>query len=144
MTELAASDGHAVASTRVRILLYSDDATTREQVVFSVGPTIHGREVRWTEAATHAGVIEAADNRDFDLFVFDGEAAKSGGMGLCRQLKHELYYCPPVLLLVGRPQDAWLATWSEADGAVSHPLDPFAVKQAVDALVQPLPAEAAH
>jgi hypothetical protein len=29
-----------------------------------------------------------------------------------------------VLVLTGRPQDAWLATWSRAEGAVSHPIDP--------------------
>lgn len=31
---------------------------------------------------------------------------------------------PPVLLLMGRPQDAWLATWSRADAAVTLPVDP--------------------
>ncbi len=34
--------------------------------------------------------------------ILDGEAAKSGGMGLCRQLKHEVFDCPPVLVLTGR------------------------------------------
>ena len=28
-------------------------------------------------------------------------------------------------MLTGRPQDAWLATWSQADLAVPHPLDPI-------------------
>ena len=45
-------------------------------------------------------------------------------MGLCRQLKDEILRCPPILVLIGRPDDAWLATWSRADGAVSHPVDP--------------------
>jgi len=50
---------------------------------------------------------------------------------LCKQLKDEIFQCPPVLVLTGRPQDAWLATWSRADLAVPHPLDPIAVAQAV-------------
>ncbi len=132
MTELATTDGAAVASTRARILLYSDDRSVREQVQFAVGPKTHDRHVRWTEVATHAAVLGELDAHDFDLVILDGEAAKSGGMGICRQMKHEIFNCPPVLLLVGRPDDAWLATWSEADAAVSHPLDAFEVKAAVD------------
>jgi hypothetical protein len=46
-------------------------------------------------------------------------------------LKDEIYDCPPVVVLIGRPQDAWLATWSRADFAVPHPLDPVAVAEAV-------------
>jgi DNA-binding response OmpR family regulator len=57
----------------------------------------------------------------------DGEATPSGGMGLCRQLKDEIYNCPPVLVLVGRVDDRWLATWSQADAVVAHPIDPRAV-----------------
>ena len=67
---------------------------------------------------------------DYDL-VLDGETKKLGGMGLCRQLKSEVLGCPPVLVLTGRPQDGWLATWSMADAAVAHPLDPIALADAV-------------
>jgi hypothetical protein len=41
-----------------------------------------------------------------------------------------------VLVLTGRPQDAWLATWSRADFAVPHPLDPVAVAEAVAGLAR--------
>jgi DNA-binding response OmpR family regulator len=47
-----------------------------------------------------------------------------GGMGICRQIKDEIFNCPPALVLIGRPQDAWLATWSRADAAVTLPVDP--------------------
>ena len=46
-------------------------------------------------------------------------------MGIARQLKDEIFQCPPLLVITGRPQDAWLATWSRAEGAVSHPIDPL-------------------
>ena len=46
---------------------------------------------------------------------------------MCRQLKNEIFECPPILVLTGRPQDDWLAAWSYADGAVPHPLDPIAL-----------------
>jgi hypothetical protein len=58
-------------------------------------------------------------------------------MGLCRQLKDEILRCPPILLLIGRPDDAWLATWSRADGAVSHPVDPIRLPAAVAKLLRP-------
>ena len=72
------------------------------------------------EVATQAAVITAMDAGGIDLAILDGEAVP-GGMGLCRQLKDEILRCPPILVLIGRPDDAWLATWSRADGAVSHP-----------------------
>lgn len=144
MSERATTPERATASTRARILIYSDDVHVREAIRFAVGPEIKGRQVRWTETATHAAVIGAVESHDFDLVILDGEAAKVGGMGICRQLKHEIYACPPLLLLVGRPDDAWLATWSEADAAISHPLDPFELKAAVDEFFTPLDAAIHH
>ena len=78
-----------------------------------------------------AAVIEAVETGEFDLLVLDGETSPTGGLGLCRQLKNEIFSCPPVLVLTGRPQDGWLAAWSQADLAVPHPLDPIAVAGAV-------------
>ena len=64
------------------------------------------------------------DKGGFALAILDGEAVPAGGLGICRQVKDEIYQCPPVLVLTGRPQDAWLATWSRADAAVPMPVDP--------------------
>jgi len=130
------------AARPIRILLHSDDANTREKVRMAVGPYSAGRPIVWVETATHEGTIMQADTENFDLMILDGEAAKSGGMGLARQFKHELFACPPIVVLVGRMGDAWLATWSEAEAAVAHPLDPFEVKAAVDALLTPASAQA--
>ncbi|WP_062073509.1 response regulator transcription factor [Demequina sediminicola] len=140
MSDVAIPEEQSLAASPARILLYSDDRNVREKVRFAVGSTTHGRPIEWLEVATHDAVIDAADSQKWDLLVLDGEAAKSGGMGVCRQLKHELYVCPPILLLVGRPGDAWLATWSEADAAVAHPLDPFVTRESVDAFFAPAAA----
>ena len=123
----------------LKVLVYSDDRTTRESVRLALGkrPAADLPELEYFECATEPAVIAKVDAGGFDLLILDGEATPAGGMGICRQLKHELYVCPPVLLLVGRPGDAWLATWSEADAAVAHPLDPFHVKEAVDAFFAP-------
>ncbi|MGO1341304.1 MAG: hypothetical protein ACTMID_06390, partial [Cellulosimicrobium funkei] len=90
------------------------------QVLLAVGRRLGAGqpEIEWHEVATPAAVVASADAGGWDLLVLDGEADKAGGMGLCRQLKNEIYACPPVLVLTGRPQDGWLASWSLADDAV--------------------------
>ncbi|WP_029287812.1 response regulator transcription factor [Cellulomonas sp. HZM] len=116
-----------------RILLYSDDVDARAQVRLAVGPRLrHGDpEIEWVETATAAAVITTTENGGLDLLILDGEADKVGGLGLARQLKDEIYRCPPVLVLTGRPQDAWLAHWSNAEAVVSRPLDPIELQAAV-------------
>jgi hypothetical protein len=120
------------------VLLYSDDVDTRARVRLAVGrrPAPDVPEVRWTECATAPAVIAAVDRGGLDLLILDGESAPTGGMGLCKQLKDEIYQCPPVLVLTGRPQDAWLATWSRAEAAVPHPLDPIQLAETAVALLR--------
>jgi DNA-binding response OmpR family regulator len=121
------------APYQLSVLLYSDDIATRDAVRVAVGrrPARDVEVSTWLECATAAAVVEAVETGEFDLLVLDGEAAQTGGLGLCRQLKNEIFSCPPVLVLTGRPQDGWLAAWSQADLAVPHPLDPIAVAGAV-------------
>jgi DNA-binding response OmpR family regulator len=108
------------------VLVYSDDRGVREQVRRALGrrPAPGLPRLEYVECATEPAVIARMDAGGIDLAILDGEAVPAGGMGICRQLKDEIYRCPPVLVLIGRPHDAWLATWSRADAAVSHPLDP--------------------
>jgi len=133
MTASAADPAPAGTPCRLSVLLYSDDIATRDAVRIAVGrrPARDVEVTTWRECATAAAVIEAVETGEFDLLVLDGEAAPTGGLGLCRQLKNEIFNCPPVLVLTGRPQDGWLAAWSLADMAVPHPLDPIAVAGAV-------------
>ncbi|MFV0463218.1 MAG: hypothetical protein ACK5MP_08505 [Nostocoides sp.] len=126
------SRGPAERST-ARVLLYSDDITTRDAVRAGVGrrPARDIEVGEWRECATAAAVIDAVDNESFDLLILDGEAVPVGGLGLCRQLKSEIFQCPQILVLTGRPQDAWLAAWSLADHVVPRPLDPMALSSTV-------------
>lgn len=118
---------------QLTVLLYSDDITTRDAVRVGVGrrPARDVEIVQWRECATADAVVDAVDKEHYDLLILDGEAAKLGGMGLCRQLKNEIFDCPPVIVLTGRPQDGWLASWSEAEAAVPHPLDPLLLSNTV-------------
>lgn len=112
------------------IVIYSDDASVREGLRRALGgrlsPELPANEFH--EIATGDALkLFVTGKKRADLFILDGEATPEGGMGLARQLKDEIFNCPPILLLVGREQDAWLAGWSRADGVVTHPIDPFTI-----------------
>ena len=130
---------------RLRVLVYSDDVDVRQQVILALGRRPHPDlpDLEYVEVATEPVVWQQLDAGLIDLAILDGEASPAGGMGVARQMKDEIYQAPPALVLTGRPQDNWLATWSRADAAVSHPLDPIELSGAVLRLLSPrVPAQA--
>ena len=129
------------------MLVYSDDLNTRQQVILALGRRVHPDlpELEYVEVATEPVVIQNMDAGQIDLAILDGEAVPAGGMGIAKQLKDEIYQCPPLLVLTGRPQDAWLATWSRADAAVPHPIDPIQLAEAVTGLLRsPVVCQSRH
>ena len=116
-----------------RILVYSDDANVREQVRLALGKRIHPElpELTYVVVATAPMVIRRVESDDIDLAILDGEATPTGGMGVARQLKDEVADCPPIVVLTGRRDDAWLAKWSRAEAAVPLPIDPIELADAV-------------
>jgi DNA-binding response OmpR family regulator len=129
----------------LRVLVYSDDVEVREQVILALGRRPHPDlpELEYVEVATEPVVIQQMDAGGIALAILDGEAVPAGGLGIARQLKDEIYRCPPVLVLTGRVQDNWLATWSRAEAAVAHPLDPIELAEAVIRLLRSrVPAQA--
>ena len=123
----------ASTSKPLKVLVYSDDANTRSQVILALGRRPHPDfpELEYVEVATEPVVLQQMDSGEIALAILDGEAVPAGGMGIAKQMKDEIFRCPPILVLTGRPQDAWLATWSRADAAVPHPLDPIQLAEAV-------------
>ncbi|GAA0244372.1 hypothetical protein [Cryptosporangium japonicum] len=115
------------------VLVYSDDAAVRERIRMAVGrrPAADIGPITWVEASTGDEVVRLTDAGGLDLLLLDAEAWPTGGMGIARQLKHEIDDCPPVCLVLARKVDRWLATWSEADAVLSHPLDPVAAATTV-------------
>src|SRR3954466_9268851 len=122
---------------RVTLLVYSSSGNVRERVRSALGtrpaPDV---EIDIVEAATGAEGGARCDEGGIDVALLDGEAAPTGGLGLCRQLKDELDDPPPVLVLIGRRDDAWLATGSRAEGVVLHPVDALQMTDAVLTLLQ--------
>lgn len=106
--------------------------------MLALGKRVHPDlpELTYVEVATGPMVISLMDEGGFDLVILDGEAATYGGMGIAKQLKDEIDDCPPILVLTGRPDDAWLANWSRAEAAVPHPIDPIRLGEAVVSLLR--------
>ncbi len=127
----------------LKVLVYSDDRTTRESVRLALGkrPAADLPTLEYVECATEPAVIKAMDKGGIDLAILDGEAVPAGGLGIARQLKDEIFNCPPVLVITGRPQDAWLATWSRAEAAVSHPIDPVRLAEVTAGLLRDVVAK---
>jgi len=122
----------------MKVLVYSDDANTRAQIRMAIGrrPAADLPKTEFVEIATQPAVVERLDRGDIDVLVVDGEAQPAGGLGVCRQAKDEVYDCPPVLALIGRRDDGWLATWSRADAVVALPVDPMALANALADLMR--------
>ena len=122
----------------MKVVVYSHDADVRSRIRLAIGrrPAPDVPEAEVIEVATQAALIRLLDRGGAEVMVLDGEAQPAGGMGICRQAKDEVYHCPPVLLIIGRPDDGWLATWSRADAVISHPIDPKALAQALAGLMR--------
>ncbi len=126
------------------ILVFSHRPEVREAIMNAVGrrPAADIGRVNYVESGTIADVLVEVDNGGIDLAILDGEAQPTGGMGLSRQLKNEITNCPPIVVAVRRKDDRWLATWSQADAVIVHPLDPLAAAETVAEVLrsQRLPA----
>jgi DNA-binding response OmpR family regulator len=123
----------AQTSDPVTVVVYSNQPEVRAAVRLAVGrrPAPDVPRIEWVECTTSAEVVEQIDQGEVDLVILDGEAQPTGGMGLARQFKYEIDDCPPIMVLIARKDDGWLASWSLADGVITQPLDPMAAAEAV-------------
>jgi len=126
------------------IALYSDDSSVRQAVIAALGSRVapdmaeHVVHQFATGPALRLFVDSKKPGSDspIDLFILDGESVPEGGLGIARQLKDEVFNCPPVLVMTGRKADAWLAAWSRAEANVLHPVDPFTLAHTVADLLR--------
>ncbi|MCI1676224.1 MAG: hypothetical protein LKJ57_05125 [Ancrocorticia sp.] len=128
----------AVDQDTVKVLVYSDDANTRREVLQAVGHKVGNNlpEIAWTEVATPEMAVFNAQDTTYDLMILDGEAPKLGGMGLGKMIHDEVDPKIPFIVLLGRPQDEWLSRWSGATAAVSYPINPRELSETVARALQ--------
>jgi len=138
------SHNEGARERKYSIVLYSDDSSVREAVIGALGNRVapdmaeHVIHQFATAAALRLFVDAKKPGSDspIDLFILDGESVPEGGLGIARQLKDEVFNCPPVMVITGRKEDAWLAAWSRAEANVLHPVDPFTVSHTVADLLR--------
>lgn len=131
-------------TSKIRVVIYSHDSAVRAAVISALGRKIAAdlpshEVLEFATAPALRAFVDRPDqagNFKADLFILDGEAVPEGGMGVARQLKDEVFNCPPVLLITGRKEDAWLASWSRAESVVTHPIDPFTLAQSAADLLR--------
>ena len=117
------------------ILIASDAPWVVDELRAAVeGPGTTVRAVR-SGAAVATAVAESAP----DLVVLDLQIGNQGGMATCIHLRLEAdagrLPAAPVLMLLDRRPDVFLARRAGADGFVVKPLDPIRVRAAVRAVL---------
>lgn len=117
------------------ILIASDAPSVRDEVRAAlIDPATVVREV-----TRGAHVLPAVQERTPDLVVLDLQIGKMGGMATCLELRLEegagrLPHVP-VLMLLDRRADVFLARRSNAEGWVVKPLDAIRLGRAIRALL---------
>ena len=117
------------------VLIASDSVAVRNEVRAVLG----ARDYSVREVTTGPMVVEAVLDRVPDLLVCDFQIGNMGGMAITLELRLEesggrLDHVP-VLLLVDRRPDVFLARRSEADGFLVKPLDPIRLRRAITAIL---------
>ena len=130
-------------ANRAKVAIYSDDSSVRGAVKAALGSKLaEDLEIENIEFATADAFRLYVDQTDTngkvraDLIIVDGEAVPEGGLGVARQLKDEVFNCPPVIVLIARQADAWLAAWSRAEASLQHPIDAFSLAKTAEDLLR--------
>ena len=123
----------------MKVLLISADPKVRE----TIGLAVRGVSRRLAEPFE---LLEARDGvqgiavawRELpDVVVADEICSRAGAFAVARDLKGADPVFPgAVVILLDRPQDRWLARWSEADAWFDKPVNPFELGDAVAGLVE--------
>ncbi|GAB7047479.1 hypothetical protein [Catenuloplanes indicus] len=119
------------------VLLYSDDQKVRDHMRLAIGTRpAPGLTVEFADAASWEECRRLVDDYEISLMVLDGEASPAGGLGIARQVKDEYKTPPPVIVVIARAADRWLAAFAEVDATLVHPLDPVETGRAVAAMLR--------
>ncbi len=100
---------------------------------------LEGPELDIEEAETGPEAVARVREGGIDLVISDMQVGSMGGMAITLELRNEESYgaaeSVPVLLLLDRRADVFLARRGGADGFLVKPLDPRRLRTAVAALL---------
>ena len=124
----------------MKVLLVSSSPTFTDQVTTAMPA---GDRVAYDEVARPERALDLLDaGEGYDVVVADNDLQPAGGLYLAREVKARVRMgsaMPPVLLVLAREQDEYLARWSEADAWILKPVDPFDLAAAAEALAERRP-----
>jgi DNA-binding NarL/FixJ family response regulator len=118
------------------VVIASDEAWVREEVrsVLSGQP-----DVQVLELASGPEVVAAVRASEPDLVIVDSQMGNMGAMATCLELRldesADRIVHVPVLMLLDRRADVFLARRSQAEGWLVKPLDPIRLRRAVTAVL---------
>ncbi len=119
------------------VIVVASDAPSLRRDIASVTA---GRDTEVREAVSGPAVVQAVLEDPPDLVVVDMQMGNMGGMAVCLELRLEESYRDiphvPVLMLLDRRPDVFLARRSGAEGWLVKPLDPLRLRRAVQALLR--------
>ena len=117
------------------ILVASDLATLRKEIE----AVISGPDVQVHLVTSGPEVVSFVAEESPDLVIVDMQMGNMGGMAVCLELRLEASYGSlgdvPVLMLLDRRPDVFLARRSGAEGWLVKPLDPIRLRRAVSSLL---------
>ena len=121
----------------IKVLLVTSSQPARERLRLALERLeVTGEEVRFIETGDGNDAMVLAETEHPDLLVVEVGVTPYGAFGIARDVKASPETACPVIVVLERPQDEWLARWSGADAMVYRPVDPFALAQVARRLVE--------
>jgi DNA-binding response OmpR family regulator len=112
----------------VKVLLVSPSPESRELMGLAVAGISRRlvERLQFLEAGNGEQGIAVAWKEQPDVVVADEIASRAGAFALAKELRGQTRpFEGVIVILLDRPQDAWLAEWSGADAWFVKPVDPF-------------------
>jgi DNA-binding response OmpR family regulator len=120
----------------VQTILVASDAPTLRKEIEAV---ISGPDIEVHAVKTGPEVIAFVVENSPDLVIVDMQMGNMGGMAVCLELRLQESYDAvdhtPVLMLLDRRPDVFLARRSGAEGWLVKPLDPLRLRRATKSLL---------
>jgi DNA-binding response OmpR family regulator len=121
----------------IKVLLVASDQRVRERLRLALERLeVTGEEVDFLEVSDGNQALTVAEASHPDLAVVEVGVTPYGAFGLARDIKAAPELSCPVIIVLERPQDEWLARWSGADAMVNRPIDPFQLATVARRLVE--------
>jgi CheY-like chemotaxis protein len=120
----------------VQTILVASDAPTLRREIEAV---ISGPDVTVRSVTSGPEVIAFVTDESPDLVIVDMQMGNMGGMAVCLELRLQESYDAldhiPVLMLLDRRPDVFLARRSGAEGWLVKPIDALRLRRAVNVLL---------